>query len=141
MAEATHPGNPGTGPTLGHEASDLKPRAIALSLLVLAAMIVGVLLVSMWIHDYAASRLARQESPPSPAAKQAGPPELRLQVAAPRDLRGFLAQEDAILGSYGWVKRETGVVRIPIDRAIEVLTQRGLPAAGGTGQPVKEKRK
>lgn len=138
MAETHHPGG-ASGP--GHELSDLRPRTIAIFLLVLAAMIVGVLLVSTWIHDYATSRLAREEPAPSPAAKQAVPPEPRLQVAAPRDLQEFLTQEDAILGSYGWVKRETGVVRIPIDRAIELLAERGLPPAGGPGRPGKAKGK
>jgi cytochrome c oxidase cbb3-type subunit III len=37
------------------------------------------------------------------------------------------AAEDAALHSYGWVDRATGIVRIPIDRAMEVLAARGLP--------------
>ena len=42
--------------------------------------------------------------------------------------------EDAILSSYGWVDRQKGIVRIPIDRAIELVLQRGLPARQ-TSQP------
>jgi hypothetical protein len=38
------------------------------------------------------------------------------------------AAEDKILNGYGWVDREHGVARIPIDRAIDLLAQRGLPA-------------
>jgi hypothetical protein len=37
------------------------------------------------------------------------------------------AAEDSLLKSYGWIDRERGIVRIPIDRAIEILAQRGLP--------------
>jgi hypothetical protein len=37
------------------------------------------------------------------------------------------AQEDAVLGSYAWVDRQNGIVRIPITRAMELLTQQ----AGG----------
>jgi hypothetical protein len=37
------------------------------------------------------------------------------------------AQEDAILTSYAWVDKKAGVARIPIDRAIEIVTERGLP--------------
>jgi hypothetical protein len=33
------------------------------------------------------------------------------------------ADEEIQLGSYGWVDEESGVVRIPIDRAIEVLAE------------------
>jgi hypothetical protein len=42
-------------------------------------------------------------------------------------LRQLQATENAILNTYGWVDRPNGVVRIPIDRAIEIIEQRGLP--------------
>lgn len=32
------------------------------------------------------------------------------------------------LDSYGWVDKPNGVVRVPIDRAMELLLKRGLPA-------------
>jgi hypothetical protein len=35
--------------------------------------------------------------------------------------------EDQILGSYGWIDRQKGIVRLPIARAIDLLSQRGLP--------------
>lgn len=34
------------------------------------------------------------------------------------------------LESYGWIDRPAGIVRIPIDRAMQLLVERGLPAAG-----------
>lgn len=42
-----------------------------------------------------------------------------------KQLRGT---EEAILSSYAWVDRQKGIVRIPIDRAIDLTMQRGLPA-------------
>ena len=36
--------------------------------------------------------------------------------------------EDALLKNYGWIDQKTGIVRIPVDRAIELLAKRGLPA-------------
>jgi hypothetical protein len=41
------------------------------------------------------------------------------------------AETEATLTSYGWVDRDRGVVHIPIDRAIELLIERGLPAREG----------
>jgi hypothetical protein len=38
-----------------------------------------------------------------------------------------LKKENEILGSYDWVDQKNGVVRIPIDRAMDLLAQRGLP--------------
>ncbi len=35
--------------------------------------------------------------------------------------------------SYGWVDQPAGVVRIPIDRAMELLAQRGLPTRPQAG--------
>jgi hypothetical protein len=45
----------------------------------------------------------------------------------PAVLRDFRAKEDAILNSYGWSDRNAGTVRIPIQRAKELLLERGLP--------------
>ena len=130
MSEQQPPDTPVDGSSPGHEQSDLRPRAIGIFLLVLALTIVGVLLVSMWIHDYSAGRLARTQPPSAPLTKQAPPPGPRLQVAAPKEMGELRAAEDAILTRYGWVDHTKGVVRIPIDRAMEVLVERGLPASG-----------
>ena len=56
------------------------------------------------------------------------PPMPRLQSAPITDLKDMRAAEDQILSGYGWVDQQHGVVRIPIDRAIDLLAQRGLPA-------------
>jgi hypothetical protein len=42
-------------------------------------------------------------------------------------MRRLRAADEAILNSYGWVDEEAGVVRIPIDRAMELTLERGLP--------------
>lgn len=45
----------------------------------------------------------------------------------PAALTDFRAKEEAILTTYGWADRNTGAVHIPIDRAKELLLERGLP--------------
>jgi hypothetical protein len=62
------------------------------------------------------------------------PPEPRLQTNPRQDLADLRAKEDETLNSYGWVDRNAGVVRIPIDEAITLTLQRGLPARQ-QGQP------
>jgi len=64
------------------------------------------------------------------------PPEPRLQVSAPKDLEQYKAAQGEILNSYGWVDQKAGVVRIPIDRAMDILVQKGLPVRGAA--PVKQ---
>jgi hypothetical protein len=55
------------------------------------------------------------------------PPEPRLQTSPREDLQNFREQEDTVLKSYGWVDRNAGIVRIPIEEAMKLTVQRGLP--------------
>ena len=64
----------------------------------------------------------------------------RLQVEAPVDLKRYRADQDKILEGYGWVDAPAGVVRIPVDRAMDILLQKGYPVRGGSppaGIPAK----
>ena len=53
-------------------------------------------------------------------------PTPRLQTDDATDMRVFLKQEDRILTAEPW-KDSSGVVHLPIDRAMELVVQRGLP--------------
>jgi hypothetical protein len=54
-------------------------------------------------------------------------PKPLLQETPALDLERFRAKEEETLGTYGWVDREKGVVRIPIERAMEIVAREGLP--------------
>jgi hypothetical protein len=104
----------------------------------------GVLLFGVWLAAGTISALVttwglfrvlekRQERVDKPLPPQVVvnlnriPPEPRLEpdpLALRRELR---AQEDALLKSYGWVNRTAGSVHIPIDRAMEIVLERGVP--------------
>jgi hypothetical protein len=43
--------------------------------------------------------------------------------------RDFLMNQENQLNSYGWVDEKGGVAHIPIERAMELIVQRGLPVA------------
>jgi hypothetical protein len=53
-------------------------------------------------------------------------PAPRLQLSPQDDLKEFRERENERLNSYGWVDRKAGVARIPVDRAMDLLVQRGL---------------
>jgi hypothetical protein len=55
------------------------------------------------------------------------PPAPQLEVTEPLDLARQRAAEDRLLTTYGWVDRENGLVRIPIERAMDLVAQQGLP--------------
>jgi hypothetical protein len=62
------------------------------------------------------------------------PPEPRLQTDPHRDLLRLRESEDKLLNTYGWVDRNAGVVRIPIEQAMKLTVQRGLPSRAA-GEP------
>ena len=52
--------------------------------------------------------------------------------------RDFLLNQEDQLNSYGWVDEKAGVAHIPIERAMELTIQRGLPVyAQGSANPGK----
>jgi hypothetical protein len=62
------------------------------------------------------------------------------------DIRQFREREDQMLDSYGWIDRQNGVIRIPIEQAKQLILQRGLPVTppsaleGGATQGAEKKR-
>ena len=75
-------------------------------------------------------REAAAQKPIAPAVAmslQRTPPEPRLEALPLIPRQRLRAEEDAILTSYAWVDKPGGFVRIPVDRAMEILVERGLP--------------
>jgi hypothetical protein len=114
------------------ERTDADPRLVGLLALGVAVFLAGVpLLVSVSYPD--SPRLGRL-----PAALPQ-PPAPRLQVAPKVDLDRLHASENETLTTYGWIDRDKAVARIPIDRAVQLLSERGLagwpsPAAPSVSQ-------
>jgi hypothetical protein len=46
-----------------------------------------------------------------------------------QDVANLHARESLLLDHYSWADRQSGKVRIPIERAMELIAQRGLPVA------------
>jgi hypothetical protein len=55
-------------------------------------------------------------------------PRPTLQPDDVADLSKMRADENEILNSYGWVDQANGVARIPVDQAMKMVAQQGLPA-------------
>lgn len=92
---------------------------IALILHVVVALMLGVM------HDRSRSAWPA----PSPVASTGeSPPEPRLQRSPSLDLQTLQAGERQRLGGYGWVDRPRGVVRLPIERAMELEAQPDAPS-------------
>ena len=109
----------------GHEKSEVSVRFIVISLVVL---LVGTFLVSLLVigifqffsHTYQTQESAKQ-------SQQQIPPQPRIEVEPWQQLLDVHAREDHVLSSYAWVDKQQGVVRIPIDQAMDALAKKGLP--------------
>ena len=59
----------------------------------------------------------------------------RLQQFPENEFVDFRQREESILRNYGWVNKEAGVVRIPIEDAMRLTVERGLPTRGAPPEP------
>ena len=73
----------------------------------------------------AAADVAAQKYPLA-VGQQKAPPLPNLQAQPFRDIYQLRHGEDQKLTGYGWVDKDGGVTHIPIDRAMEVMLQRGF---------------
>ena len=129
------PGAPGPPPRsvieAGHEPNVVSSRGVVRFLLALAAGAVVVHLL-IWGVFLLLKQDAKSEDRPLPAnvekqlARLPPAPRLEDKPLAPR--AQLNARENQILTSYGWVDRKAGTVRIPIERAMDLIAHRGLAA-------------
>ena len=54
-------------------------------------------------------------------------PEPRLQVDDVHDMNVLRQSNDKQLSEYQWIDQKAGKVRIPVERAMDIIVQRGLP--------------
>jgi ABC-type transport system substrate-binding protein len=132
-----HPHGSLENPEVAHEHSDINVRGIVwfLAMLVVTAVVVE---IAMWGMFVALDKYEASNDPfVTPLAAPPGQPfpEPRLQTTPWTDLQQFRADELKRIHSYGWVDQRAGVAHLPIEKAKELLLQRGLPsranAAGG----------
>ncbi len=63
------------------------------------------------------------------------PPQPRLQVDEPATWAQEFARQKAMITGYEWIDQKAGTVRIPVERAMDLLAERGLPARPAEGSP------
>jgi len=160
MSNQPHPTN-----LTGHGDYERRDIGVAGILYFLAGLAVAGVLVYFIVNGifwYLDKRFEAEQSPISPLVKNAPsdtrriPPPyngdyekyLKEQFPAPQlevnertELNDIRQREENTLSTYNWVDQKAGTVRIPIDRAMDLLAQRGLPvrssatgAEGGAGK-------
>jgi hypothetical protein len=111
-----------------HETRDARIAPIIWTGAGLAALVAIVGLVVYGIFRYLESHPATSaRANPMAAEESQIPPAPRIEEHPAIEIQQLHAQENSILSTYGWMDKKAGVVRIPIDRAMELQLQRGFP--------------
>ncbi len=129
-----------TPPGAQYEHTDVEPGVgyrfaawLAVAMVLSAALVWGIFL--LFNRQAVARDQAARVFPLSKGLSQ-DPPSPRLQTQPFTDIYRLKTEQRHALNSYGWMDKANGVVHIPIDRAMELTLQRGLPAReGGSSAP------
>jgi len=139
----------------GYEQSDVKVTGIVVFLTSLAIFVAVCGVVTYGLGKLINAELNREDGPNTKWTTDADArirslgnlptnPELQNKIAemtqkfpTPRvqtddgnvDVADLHAREDLLLDNYSWVDRSQGKVRIPIERAMQIVAQKGLPVA------------
>jgi len=132
-----HGADEGQSASKAYETRDIKLRPLVVFIAGLAVVGVVVYLVVFLMLRLFSGQAAREDArvapsstasrPASAAGEERLPPEPRIQVNAAADMEALRRQEASVLTTYGWVDRQAGIVRIPIDVAITQILEEGLP--------------
>ncbi len=110
----------------GHEQSEVSVRLIVVSLAFLAVATGIVLVLVVGIFRYFYDTYSTEEA--TRLSRPVVPPEPRIEVAPYEQLQQLRVKEDHVLNTYAWVDKHGGIVRVPIDQAIDMLAAKGLPS-------------
>ena len=130
MSEPHNPDNP----EVVHEGSDVNVRAIlgfGAGLMALAFVVHIFLWWLLGVYTRQAERAQTQVYPLAAGQQEQLPALPRFQENPQQDMRALRAKQQALLEGYAWVNRDGGVARIPIEEAMRIVVERGLPTREG----------
>ncbi len=135
--------------TVAFESRDVKARTIYAYLAVLAVAVILSYVASVFVLRVT-TRIAAESDTPPPAVRQGMkgyltmPPEPRLQGVPGHgtdpqyDLREKIKEDTAANEKAGWIDQNSGIAQIPVEDAMKIIAEKGLPAAS---TPPAEKKK
>jgi len=137
MSSHKHDADDGKSESTAYETRDVKVRPLAVFIAGLTVAAIAIYLVVYLIIRLFSAQAANQDAqfqplagqmPPAAPGQERLPPEPRIQANPAADLKTLREQEDVMLTTYGWVDARGGMVRVPIDVAMQQVLKDGLPA-------------
>jgi hypothetical protein len=113
-----------------HEESDVNVGAIiryGIGLLLVGAVVHVFLWWLLGTYQRQNERAQTQVYPLAAGQQDRLPPFPRFQNNPQEELQQLRAKQKALLEGYAWVDKEAGVARIPIEEAMKMVIERGLP--------------
>jgi hypothetical protein len=113
-----------------HEESDVNAGAIlryGAGLVLIAAVVHLFLWWLLGVYSHQNERAQTQAYPMASSQQDRLPPTPRFQQNPQQELQELRAKQKALLEGYSWANKEAGTVRIPIEDAMRLVVQRGLP--------------
>lgn len=111
----------------GHEHREANIKLIVYSTLGLIVVVVIVLYFVVGLFNvFNAQRLAEERKAAPVTRPNALPPEPRLQDRPWEEIQGMRVHENQVLKTYGWSDAKANVAHIPIDKAMDLVIERGL---------------
>lgn len=110
-----------------HEQRDLGLGVLFLSLVALLLLVAAAVIGMFGFQGLVESRAAASDPPPSPLVEtDVQPPQPRLESDPGEVLARLRLLERVQLERYAWIDRGQGIARVPVERAMEILAERGL---------------
>jgi hypothetical protein len=142
MTDELHPVNPAQHGD--YERRDIGVKGVLYFLAGLAVAVVLVYFIVDGLYSYLDKRSDAEQVPVSPLVTNAPKdtrhvskdytenafPTPRLEEDERGQLNDNRLKEEQTLSSYNYIDQKAGTVRIPIERAIDLIVQRGLPVRG-----------
>ena len=145
--------------SLGYERTDVRVSGIVVFLVAMAIFVVVTAVLCYGIGAVINAHMNKEDGPTSKWAKTVhlrelgnlpSSPALQNKIAtltqtfpAPRlvtdngnqNVADLHSKENLLLNHYSWIDQSKGAVRIPIERAMDLVAQRGLPVAPSVTLP------
>jgi hypothetical protein len=115
--------------TVQFEERDISIRGVLITGIGVLVATLLIVFAMYLLFSYMRSQKAQHTAPTSPLANKLDqlPPEPRLQADPSLDYESMRSLDDWKLHHYQWIDKQKGAVAIPIDRAMDLIVQRGIP--------------
>jgi hypothetical protein len=111
----------------GHEPIAVSTRAVSVGMGVLFGGVIVSLLLVAGLFYLLTARRGGQATNVLPAPVDSPPGIPPLDADQRRSLRHLRDRENKLLTEYSWADREAGIARIPVERAMEILSAPSNP--------------